>query len=92
MAIFYFAQRASKLRYYGDVIHSFDWKSGVEVFLALDIPRFVMYCVNGKLRSSLFIESTDSMICMSPYATGHAHLKLLLRSYTYRILQDYYVL
>ena len=34
----------------------------VEVFLALDIPPFVMYCVNGKPRSSLFIESTDSMI------------------------------
>ena len=34
----------------------------MEVFLALDIPPFVMYCVNGKPRSSLFIESTDSMI------------------------------
>ena len=36
------------------------------VFLARDIPPFVMYCVNGKPRSSLyinFIESTDSMIC-----------------------------
>ena len=32
------------------------------VFLALDIPPFVMYCVNGKPRSSLFVESTDSMI------------------------------
>ena len=31
------------------------------VFLARDIPQFVMYCVNGKPRSSLFIESTDSM-------------------------------
>ena len=30
MAIFYFAQRAPKLRYYGDVIHSFYWKSAVE--------------------------------------------------------------
>ena len=36
-----------------------------EVFLALDIPPFVMYCVNGKPRSSLFIESTDSMIAYS---------------------------
>ena len=36
----------------------------MEVFLALDIPPFVMYCVNGKPRSSLFIESTDSMIHM----------------------------
>ena len=34
----------------------------VIVFLARDIPQFVMYCVNGKPRSSLFIESTDSMI------------------------------
>ena len=30
MMIFYFAQRAPKLRYYGDVIHSFYWKSAVE--------------------------------------------------------------
>ena len=27
-----------------------------------DIRPFVMYCVNGKPRSSLLIESTDSMI------------------------------
>ena len=27
---FYFAWRAPKLRYYGDVIHSFYWKSAVE--------------------------------------------------------------
>ena len=31
------------------------------VYLARDIRPFVMYCVNGKLRSSLLIESTDSM-------------------------------
>ena len=30
MAIFYFAWRARKLRYYGNVIHSFNWKSAVE--------------------------------------------------------------
>ena len=30
MAIFYFARRAPKLRYYGDVIHSFYSKSAVE--------------------------------------------------------------
>ena len=35
------------------------------VYLARDIPQFVMYCVNGKPRSSLFIESTDSMIIES---------------------------
>ena len=81
MAILYFARRARKLRYYGDVIHSFDWKSAVEhdggclkcveVFLALDIPPFVMYCVNGKPRSSLFIESTDSMIYSGNPQCGH---------------------
>ena len=30
MAIFYFAWCALKWRYYGDVMHSFDWKSAVE--------------------------------------------------------------
>ena len=34
----------------------------VIVYLARDIPAFVMYCVNGTFRSSLLIESTDSMI------------------------------
>ena len=29
------------------------------VYLARDIPPFVMYCINGKPRSSLLIESTD---------------------------------
>ena len=32
------------------------------VYLARDIPPFVMYCVNGASCSSLLIESTDSMI------------------------------
>ena len=72
MAIFNFARRAPKLRYYGDVVYSFYWKSAVEhdggvlkcviVYPARDIRPFVMYCVNGKPRSSLLIESTDSMI------------------------------
>ena len=30
MAIFYFARCARKQRYYGDVIHSCNWKSAVE--------------------------------------------------------------
>ena len=57
---------------YSNVIHSFDWKSAIEhdggvlkcviVYLARNIPAFVMYCVNGETRSSLLIESTDSMI------------------------------
>ena len=64
MAIFYFARHAPKLRYYGDVIHSFYRKSAIEhgggvkcviVYLARDIRPFVMYCVNGKPRSSLLI-------------------------------------
>ena len=68
MAIFNFARRARKLRYYGDVIHSSYSKSavehdgGVKVYPPRDIRPFVMYCVNGKPRSSLLIESTDSMI------------------------------
>ena len=32
------------------------------VYLARDIPAFVMYCVNGESGSSLLIESTYSMI------------------------------
>ena len=32
------------------------------VYLARDNPPFVMYCVNRKPRSSLLIESVDSMI------------------------------
>ena len=34
------------------------------MYLARDILPFVMYCVNGKPRSSLLIESTDSMVCV----------------------------
>ena len=69
---FYFARCVRKLRYYGDVIQSFNWKSAAEhdggvlkcviVYLARDIPPFVMYCVYGESGSSLLIESTDSMI------------------------------
>ena len=32
------------------------------VYLARDIPAFVMYCVNGESGSSLLIESIDCMI------------------------------
>ena len=32
------------------------------VYLARDIPAFVMYCLNGESGSSLLIESSDSMI------------------------------
>ena len=34
----------------------------MKVYPPRDIRPFVMYCVNGKPRSSLLIESTDSMI------------------------------
>ena len=34
----------------------------VYIYLARDIPAFVMYCVNGESGSSLLIDSTDSMI------------------------------
>ena len=64
--IFYFARRAPKLRYYGDVIHSFYWKSAVKHDGG--ICSFVMFCVYGKPRSSLLIESTDSMISQFIYA------------------------
>ena len=41
------------------------------VFLARDIPAFVMYCVSRASRLSLLIESTNSMIyyglCSCPY-------------------------
>ena len=39
----------------------------MKVYPSQDIRPFVMYCVNGKPRSSLLIESTDSMIFMCIY-------------------------
>ena len=43
------------------------------VYLARDIPAFVMYCVNEESGSFLLIESTDSMI------EGERKLLLTLR-------------
>ena len=40
------------------------------VYLARDIPAFVMYCVNGASCSSLLIESVDSMIYMKKRLIG----------------------
>ena len=60
MTNFYVERCAPKLRYYGDVI--------MVVFKMRDsIPSaryspFVMYCVNGKPRSSLLIESRTSNV------------------------------
>ena len=45
----------------------------VIVYLARDIRPFVMYYVNGKPRSSLLIESTDSMIPCMRIACGVVH-------------------
>ena len=39
----------------------------MKVYPPRDIRPFVMYCVNGKPRSSLLIESTDSMIYIYIY-------------------------
>ena len=47
----------------------------VIVYLARDIRPFVIYCVNGKPRSSLLIESTDSMILL---------LLIIVLQWTYR--------
>ena len=47
------------------------------VYLTRDIPAFVMYCVNGASRSSLLIESTDSMI----------HPSAVLKLYTVVVIE-----
>ena len=47
------------------------------VYLARDIPAFVMYCINGASRSSLLINCTDSM----KYAVWkHIGIFLMLQS------------
>ena len=53
------------------------------VYLARDIPAFVMYCVNGKSGSSLLIESTDSMIY-------RCRLSLLLLFINFGVSDDNY--
>ena len=45
------------------------------VHLARDILAFVMFCINGESRSSLLIESTDSMIL---YIHMHVHVYMLM--------------
>ena len=89
MAIFNFARRARKLRYYGDVIHPSyisrrtRWwcLKCVKVYPPRDIRPFVMYCVNGKPRSSLLIESTDSMISGCIYTSLAVFIYLWLYLY-----------
>ena len=48
------------------------------VYLARDIPAFVMYCVNGESGSSLLIESLDSMIYTYMYVsrTGKRYISV----------------
>ena len=48
----------------------------MKVYPPRDIRPFVMYCVNGKPRSSLLIESTDSMILIL--------ILILILQWTYR--------
>ena len=45
------------------------------VYLVQDIPAFVMYCVYGESRSSLLIESTDSMIYIYNYKEIYNYYK-----------------
>ena len=42
------------------------------VYLARDIPAFVMYCVNGESGSSLLIESVDSMIYEESFVISYS--------------------
>ena len=53
------------------------------VYLARDIPAFVMYCVNGESGSSLLIESTDSMI----YIIIYIHVYYMNVPYSRKISQ-----
>ena len=55
--IFYFAQEISRRTRWWCL-------KCVIVYLAQDIPAFVMYCVNGESGSSLLIKSKDSMIIL----------------------------
>ena len=48
----------------------------MKVYPPRDISPFVMYCINGKPRSSLLIESTDSMILIL--------ILILILQWTYR--------
>ena len=52
------------------------------IYLAQDIPAFVMYCVYGESRSSLLIEFTDSMILFTYLLLG---IKTI--SYFFQVLE-----
>ena len=45
------------------------------MYLVLDIPAFVMYCVYGESSSALLIESTNSMIFESGKRMMHLYIE-----------------
>ena len=47
------------------------------IYLARAIQAFVMYCVNGTSRSSLLIESTDSMIINNIFIYSFIHYSFI---------------
>ena len=53
------------------------------VVFARAIPAFVMYCVYGVSRSSLLIESTDSMIHSAAHIVYTFQLYLCIDTHTY---------
>ena len=53
------------------------------VYLAQDIPAFVMYCVNGESGSSVLIESTDSRFFTSRGA--YINYAIIAMLYTHSI-------
>ena len=56
----------------------------MKVYPSRDIRPFVMYCVNGKPRSSLLIESTDSMIFAScSFLRTMFKISIALRLFSY---------
>ena len=82
---FFFPRRVRKIVLYSDFIytlirleisHRTKWwyLKCMLVYLARDIPAFVMYCVYGASPSSLLIESNDSMICTSNRFTVLKHV------------------
>ena len=57
------------------------------VYLARDIPAFVMYCVNGESGSSLLIESTDSMIVIIYSVDSIVEMTQVIAAIQYKILE-----
>ena len=55
------------------------------VYLARDIPAFVMYCVYGESRSALLLESTDSMKILTEQITHTVNVNdiIIISVYSY---------